>query len=493
MTPTLCQFVPVDDSIRLATDVYRPTGPGPHPVILIRTPYHRTKQQANARRFTHRGYAVVVQDCRGKFDSEGTFTPLVDEARDGQSTLDWIANQSWCNGRIGMWGRSYLGIVQVPAAASGHEALRCIAPSVAPGSWFRDWLRYDGCFALGNAIRWSLTHASTRTQPPLDHVDWTALHGLSSSEEIARHVGFETPILSTWTEHDVDDEYWREIDQAGLHERVAIPGIHAGGWFDHLTRGQFNAYANIRQDDVTPAARQNQHLLIGPWGHSTIDSTRTGRTHYGQWEFGSRADLDVRGEELRFLDLHLRDVDDGLTREKPVKVFSLGRNRWESFDDWPPPEAVALTYDLSRGRLLRSASGPDEISLQNDPSNPVPTLGGPVYWGLEPRGPIDQRPILARDDVLLFRSDPLAEPCAIAGPIRLDLTVSSTAENADLIGKLCVEQADGAVICLTVGSFRCCYAEGFEKKRPCVLAGRSESRLTWATLLTNFRNVLGSR
>lgn len=467
MPHLLCQTVETEDGIQLATDIYRP-GPGTHPVVLIRTPYHRTGQQASARRFLDEGFAVVVQDCRGKFDSGGEFTPLVDEARDGHAALDWIADQSWCNGRIGMWGRSYLGIVQVPAASTGHEALRCIAPSVAPGSWFRDWLRYDGCFALGNAIRWSLTHASARTQPPLDHVEWTELNPLGSPEEIARHVGFETPILSTWAEHDVDDDYWQSIDQDTMHPSVAIPGFHAGGWFDHLTRGQFNAFANIRATGASSLARDNQHLLIGPWGHQTIDSSRPGRTTYGQWDFGSTADLDVTGEEIRFLNLHLRDIDDGFTRERPVKVFTMGRNRWESYDDWPPPSSTAVTYTLSPGRLVRGPVEEDRVTIPNDPSNPVPTLGGQVYWGLEPRGPVDQRPILGREDVLFFRSEPFARPCTVLDPIVLDLTVSCTAENADLVGKFCVELPDETVICLTVGSFRCCYAQGFDRKTPLV-------------------------
>ena len=171
MKTLIHRMVPFADG-GLATDVYLPAGPGPFPVVLVRTPYHRSGLQALAPRFVERGYAFVTQDCRGKFDSDGSFTPLVFEAEDGLATLDWIANHSWCNGRIGMWGRSYLGIVQIPAAISGHQALRCIAPSVAPGSFFRDWLRYDGCFALANAVSWSLTHATCRTQPAMQHFDW---------------------------------------------------------------------------------------------------------------------------------------------------------------------------------------------------------------------------------------------------------------------------------------------------------------------------------
>ena len=131
MQTDLCRKVPTEDGINLATDVYLPDGSGPFPVILVRTPYHRVDQEGIAPTFVSRGYALVAQDCRGKYDSEGEFTPLIYEKVDGQAAVDWIANQKWCNGRVGLWGRSYLGIVQVPAASGGHEALRCIVPSVA--------------------------------------------------------------------------------------------------------------------------------------------------------------------------------------------------------------------------------------------------------------------------------------------------------------------------------------------------------------------------
>ena len=225
MQTLLCRKVPAEHSANLATDVYLPDGPGPFPTVLVRTPYHRVGLQSTAHQFTQRGYSFVAQDCRGKYDSDGAFVPLVDEAHDGQTTLDWTANQRWCNGRIGLWGRSYLGIVQVPAACGGHEALRCIAPSVAPGSFFRDWIRYDGCFALGNAIRWSLTHASCRNQPPMAHFLWNELNHLTNPEAIAGQVGFETPVLSDWAAHDHYDDYWKSIDQCLMHQAHQGAGI----------------------------------------------------------------------------------------------------------------------------------------------------------------------------------------------------------------------------------------------------------------------------
>ena len=472
MPPLLCQKVPANDGINLATDVYFPNGSGPFPVVLVRTPYNRVGQQGIARQFVRRGYAFVAQDCRGKYDSEGQFTPLVDEARDGQATLDWIANQRWCNGRIGMWGRSYLGIVQVPAACGGHEALKCIAPSVAPGSYFRDWIRYDGCFALGNAIRWSLTHASSKNQPPMDHFEWDDLHGLSDPEAIAEQVGFQTPVISTWALHDSYDAYWEAIDQCTMHDQVGVPGLHAGGWFDHLTRSQFEAYVNIRDKGATEVARKGQRLLIGPWGHSTISGSGKNHCRYGEWNFGPNADFSVLDHELQFLDYYLQEKDNGFTGQEPVKVFLMGENRWVYASDWPPPEAQDRAFYLGSqgsanmkigdGTLAGDSSSADgEDGYVYDPRDPVPTLGGAVYWGLDSKGPMDQQAILGRGDVLYYRSERLTEPMVVIGNVGLDLCVSTDAVDTDFIVKLCVEDASGTVTCLTLGSLRCRYRDGW--------------------------------
>ena len=277
------------------------------------------------------------------------------------------------------------------------EALRCIAPSVAPGSFFRDWIRYDGCFALGNAIRWSLTHASCRNQPPMEHFLWDDINQLSNPEEIADRVGFETPVLSEWTVHDRYDDYWKSIDQCLMHPQIKVPGFHAGGWFDHLTRGQFEAYQNIRDNGATELARSEQRLLIGPWGHRNVGNIGPGHCRYGDWDFSTEADLPVLRHEFQFLDFHLKEIDNGYTSQAPVKFFLMGENRWISLQDWPPPEAVEQSWHLKSGGSANMATG-DGVLTQEcsdgsvtdgyvyDPRDPVPTHGGPIYWGLEHLG-----------------------------------------------------------------------------------------------------------
>ncbi|MHB9106203.1 MAG: CocE/NonD family hydrolase [Armatimonadota bacterium] len=474
----LCRQVPAADGTILKTDVYLPDGPGPFPAIITRTPYQRIAYSGQAVRFTNSGYAFAVQDVRGKFGSEGLFRPLEDEAADGQATIDWVANQRWCNGRIGLSGASYLGIVQVPAAAGGHPALKCIAPFIAPGSFFRDWARYDGCFALGNLIRWLVEHASDRHRIPLEHFTWEQAWQAKTVDDLEALVGVASPTLRKWLAHDTDDDYWQGLNQARLHEKIRVPGLHVGGWFDHISRGQFIAFRNIRDRGATPAARAGQRLLVGPWGHMNTMNRGEEHCRYGEWDFTPAADLSVSEREMQFLDYHLREIDDGYSDLPPVTLFLMGENRWASFADWPPPEARTQSWHLaSGGSLTEDIPNGGADSYRYDPADPVPMLGGAVYWGFSAVGPVDQRPILDRADVLYYRSPVLDRPLAVIGDIHLRLTVASTAEDTDFIAKFCVEEPDGRVTVLTNGSLRCRFRESFSDPRPLIPGEPAQIRL----------------
>jgi putative CocE/NonD family hydrolase len=472
MKAHLVQMVRMSDGVHLATDIWLPEGRGPFPVLLTRTPYHRAGALCSARTYTDWGYAYVVQDCRGKYDSEGEFRPLVDEARDGHDTLDWIAGQTWCNGRIGLVGKSYLGIVQIPAASGGHEALRCIVPGVAPNSFFRDWLRYDGCFAFANAVRWSLTHATCKTKPVIDHLTWDELYQMATLDQILERAGLRCPALQAWVDHDRYDAYWEAIDQQPMYDLVRVPGMHVGGWFDHLTRGQFDAFRGIGERGATEGARTGQRLLIGPWGHSTVGARGEAHRRYGDWDFGPESDLDVLEHERRFIGRWMQDRDDGFADEPPVKVFLMGENRWLDLDNWPPREADVQGWYLSAGgrgdgRLaLDPGQGTPPDGYLYDPRDPTPTLGGPIYWGMSPLGPVDQRPILGRPDVLCYRSAPLERSLAVVGEVNLDLWIASSAPDTDFVAELCVVEPSGRVTCLALGSLRCRYRENWREPKP---------------------------
>jgi len=464
----------MSDGVRLATDVWLPDGPGEFPAILVRTPYHRIGGPLH---YVHHGYAVVVQDCRGKYDSEGEFTPLADEARDGHDTISWIADQKWCNGRIGTLGGSYLGFVQIPAASGGHEALRCMVPQVTSASYFRHWARYDGCPSLCNALVWNLTHAVCRTKPAQSHFDWEELYRLTTLDDVFARVGYRCETLRKWAEHDRYDDYWEGIDQFPMHEKIEVPGCHMGGWFDHHLQGQCEMYGRIRDLGATEAARTGQRLVIGPWGHSTFGSTGEPHRTYGDWDFTPAADVPVRTFEKRFLDLHLRDQDDGLTEEPPVRVFLMGANHWIDLDDWPPRSAQVHTLYLRSKGHADTQNGPGwltpELPDQEPPDrytydtrDPMPTRGGPVYQGIEARGPLDQRPLFDRSDFCYYIGGPMRKPLAVVGNVELDLWVASSAVDADFIARLCVVEPSGAVTCFSYGSLRCRYRDSWGDPKP---------------------------
>ena len=267
------------------------------------------------------------------------------------------------------------------------------------------------------------------------------------------------------------------IDQCLMHPHIKVPGFHAGGWFDHLTRGQFEAYQNIRDNGATELAQSGQRLLIGPWGHRNIGNTGPNHCRYGDWDLGTEADLSVLAHELQFLDFHLKEIDNGYTSQPPVKVFLMGDNRWISLQDWPPPEATTQSWYLKSGGSANMGTGdglltqePSDRSVGDsyvyNPREPVPTRGGPTYWGLEHLGPVDQRPLLDRSDLLFYRSPKLGSPLTVVGEVTLDLCVSSDAVDTDFVAKLCVEEPSGAVICLTIGSLRCRYRESWTDPQP---------------------------
>jgi len=484
MKVSISQKVPNREGINLAADVYLPDGPGPWPVILWRTPYHRQEGSDFGPYYTNLGYVFVIQDCRGKFESEGVFRPLEDEATDGQYTIDWIANQKWCNERIGMVGESYRAMVQIPAASGGHEALRCILPSVGSNNFFTDWIRYNGCFALAHMIEWTLHYSNCPTKSLESHFIWEELWEIGTRgtiDDVEERAGLHAAYLHKWVKHDNYDEYWASLNQQLMYKKVACAGMHRAGFFDHHPHGQFDSFKSIRSQGATEFARGNQYLMVGPWGHGACDATT-----YGEWDFGPTAGIDITAYEQRFFDLWLKDIDDGISEEPSVKYFLMGENRWEYATDWPPTDTEIQQWYLdsagnaqglgSHGRLRRELpSGAAADSYVYDPQNPVPTHGGQVYSGIQvfsrrPErkclGPVDQHSILQRDDVLYYRSEMLAKPLTVVGDINLELWITSTAPDTDFIAKLCVVESIGRITALTIGSLRCRYRESWSDPKP---------------------------
>jgi len=423
-------MVAMPDGVRLATDVYLPRGDGPWPTILIRTTYSRQGEMGGmADMLKMGGYVVVMQDTRGRFDSEGTDTVFSTATQDGQATLEWIAAQPWCDGRIGTWGPSALGIVQYMLAPNAPEALRCQFVAISTPDL------YHAGF-LGGVARQSLVEG------------WLAWQ---DSEFI----------LQEWLSHPMEDDYWDAADISGRYDEVHVPAIHIGGWYDIFTQGTLDAFVGYQEQGGAGAAGR-QHLVMGPWTHIGM---ATGERQQGELEYPAGAEMDTMelmrltfnwyqacllGEESR--------ADDWPT----VRYYVMGDvdnpdapgNEWREADAWPPPATELSLYLRADGLLDATPPTADEggNTFVYDPSDPSPTVCGANLT--IKAGPCDQREVEARDDVLIFSTPPLESPLEVTGRVRARLWLVSDAPDTDVAVRLTDVYPDGRSMLVTDGILR---------------------------------------
>jgi uncharacterized protein len=475
------QRVPMRDGVRLSADVYLPASGGPFPTILTRTPYESLRDTFVDRGvfWARRGYAFCVQDVRGRYESEGIFGADAQEASDGCDTLDWVAAQSWCNGKIGMWGRSYGALTQWQILRHGSPHLSCNCPHVMAADYFDDYHYVGGAFQLALSIVaviiWESGLAMIRENSAalFNHSRFFSHLPLIDLDVLA--LGREVPYWREWLRHSTNDEYWQSLSTLGENLRVAAPIFQQGGWYDPYCGSILHNFNAISQHGDTEPARNGQHVMIGPWSHDEPDDTRM-----GDLDLGPEAYLDIWQEELRWYDRWLKGtpqgIDTGLRGEAPIRIFVMGANHWRSERAWPLARTQYTPFYLhSAGRANSlhgdgglSAEPPgDETSdrFEYDPHYPVPTLGGvhsiqmmsayaetPII-----HGPVDQRPIERRDDVLVYTSLPLEVDLEVTGPIELVLYATSSAVDTDFTAKLVDVHPDGRAMCITEGIIRARY------------------------------------
>jgi uncharacterized protein len=419
----LTAVVAAPDGTGLATDVYLPFlgGVGPWPVILQRTPYGRDGLGATCRGFNLLGYACVAQDVRGRGGSEGTDTVFRDDGPDGRATLDWIAAQPWCNGKIATFGASALGITQYALAPGAPTALVALAPMVATPDFYHD-AAYEG-----GALRQALTY------------DWLAKQdNLAMYEEVRAH--------RLW------DAWWAEAAILPHVAEVETPALHVGGWYDIFLQGTLDAYDDF-QHDGGDGARGRQRLIIGPWTHDGI-----GQTAQGELTYPANAALDLFSVMSAWYDHWLTGGSQDVDSWPAVEVYLMGAvgepgapgNTWVDLPDWPPPARTQPLFLATSGGLADSPAGADRVELTIDPAEPTPTLGGRNLFAdlvVDGRpmgaGPYDQRPIEARPDVAAFTTAPLASPLAVMGRVRARLWIVPDTPDLDLTVRLTDVYPDG--------------------------------------------------
>jgi len=456
------------DGLRLSANVFRPAGAARLPAILVRTPYGKgSVLTPNYRAFVESGYAVVIQDVRGRYDSEGRFEPLRQEPADTDDTLNWIARQSWSNGRIGMMGGSYLGIVQWRAALLGNPHLKAIFPVVSGCDDYTDrFYSTGGALKLGQRLWWIAANLRAPGFAPADFSKYILHLPLRSADRAA--TGQSIEFFRDALDHPAYDSFWQAVSTRERLDRVRVPVFSVGGWYDNFVQSDLEAFRRMR------ANRRPHRILIGPWPHNTSAG-------FPGVHFGPEARVPLRKFQLEWFDYWLKSPAAGreaapAVLHPPARIFVMGANRWRDEQEWPLVRARATPfYFSSRGHantldgdgLLQARpprkEAPDRFVY--DPRHPVPTAGGAVCCnpGVFPWGPMDQRAVEKRPDVLVYTSRPLKQDLEVTGPVRVVLYVSTSAPDTDFTAKLADVFPDGLARNLTDGILRLRYRQSLEK------------------------------
>lgn len=472
--------VPMRDGVKLYADLYRPAREGKFPVLITRTPYgkqrdgmHETKIQ-----FAQRGYAVLVQDARGRYESEGAWDPFRYEAQDGYDTVEWAARQPWSNGKVGMEGGSYLGNVQWQAAAQTPPHLAAIFPALASTSLYHNTFFHGGAFKLAVSYGWGVARMPLRIMyPQYWHIEGYAppelkyeniIQGLPLGTLDEASSGQQVRHWRDWVKHQSYDDYWRAVSIEDKFDKVQAPAHTLGGWFDLLLNGTLNGYVGLRNHGGTEAARRGARMIVGPWGHGPTQK-------FGDVDFGLGAMRNPFERELQFFDHHLMGIDTGIDREPPVEIYLMGLNRWMHYADWPVPGTRYTPFYLSSDGQANSARGNGRLSTAKpsgaasdqfdyDPNAPVPSVGAHDCCGVPlSSGPVDQRSVESRNDVLAYTSDFLKEPVAIAGPVRMKLHAATDGLDTDWFIKLVDVYPSGFSMNVAEGVLRARFRQGFDR------------------------------
>jgi predicted acyl esterase len=427
-------MVPMRDGVRLATNVFVPDeGDGPWPVVLSRTPYGKgqaEKRELGEAQYTKNGYVRVVQDCRGRFDSEGKYNAFVDDRDDGYDTVEWCAAQPWCNGKVGMIGGSALGITANQATIARPPHLACTLVFVAHGSAYRNATFPGGAF-LQNM-----------------NEEWLKRQGVEPSSE-------RRPLQRAYGPDDA------ARDMSNFYSEITIPTLNVGGWYDIFCQGNVDCFVGLNNEGGE-GARGKQKLIMGAFGHGRLAGKLVYPQDSGRLPQGELA--------TQWFDHWLKGEDNGIDREPAVRYFMMGDtfdpqapgNEWRTADNWPP-ESTPTAYYFHEGRRLdakppESSEGADTYVY--DPRDPVPTMGGNNL--MMALGPMDQREVSSRGDVLVYETPPLEAAVEIAGRVTAELAVSTDAEDTDFTVKLVDVYPDGYEALVLDQALRLRYREGLD-------------------------------
>lgn len=476
--------VPMRDGTLLATDLYLPVVSAPVPVIVERTGYGKDKSPIHwtrsAEYFASRGFAVAIQDVRGVHGSQGRYYPWLDDGRgknqDGYDTIEWLAGQPWCSGKVGMFGGSYSGATQLRTAVAQPPHLAALVVRQAPNSPLQS-IRPNGVYLMTEGGGWVVEQTRQALLQAVRSLE--AAQGLAGdrffrafpSLEFHDQVGWVNDFLQS----EPDDEFWKEWDLTQQAHYVAVPALHLGGWYDLHRRSTIRMFQACQEQS---SAADDQRLVIGPWIHgSRTHADDTGR-YVGSVDMGVAAKLDLNALSLQWFDHWLRGHDNGIMEKlAPVRYFMMGEGDWHDADQWPPPGARKIDLHLRDATLsVDPAPSLSRIQLIDHYDDPARTIGGDGVltvrdesWdpGDDPgaaasaarqrqRGPQDQRSQESKG--LLFTSDALDRPLRLAGAVEATVAAevigSYRPDDAAVFVRLTQIHPDGRSIDLVDGATR---------------------------------------
>jgi uncharacterized protein len=468
------------DGVILRADIYRPKADGKFPVLLQRRYVDKRTITDFGYRGAARGYVVIIQDTRGRFSSEGDFYLFRDESNDGYDTVEWAAALPYSNGKVGMWGASYVGVSQMLAAIAHPPHLAGIAPVVTGSNYHDGWIYQGGAFEQLFSESWTSgmsrdtldrfvgkntsVHVGQWTLPLNDYPLYNFSH-LTVDSSLTRTIA---PYFLDWLAHPSYDDYWKRWSIDEHFADINVPALHVAAWYDIFQGGSLHNYTGIKLHGG-PVARAEQRLIVIVGGHAG------GGRKVGDIDFGAAADWwDETSIVLDWYDYLFKGLQNRFSKEKPVRLFVMGSNTWREEDDWPLARVHTTKYFLHSSGKANSLRGDGTLSTAlprsespdryiYDPASPTPTIGGQLCCDSQtPGGPRDQRPAESRDDVLVYSAPAFAQDTEVTGPVSLEFYATSSAVDTDFTAKLVDVGPDGYAQNLTEGIIRARYRDSPE-------------------------------
>ena len=474
--------VPMRDGVNLSADIWLPAsseGDGPWPALLLRTIYdnQEPRYMGWTRKFIERGYAVVVQDCRGRGDSGGEWDPYVCELNDGYDTHEWVGQQSWCDGNVGTFGLSYPGFTQTLPASLRSKYLKAVAPIASQQDNYGHH-RVNGVIHHSVSLTFLNMLGHSMQSESLKHYDQQEFFKRLPIDTAMEVVTRTHPYYKGVIDHEQYDDWWDSYSLRNKYSEMAVPSLFITGWFDSLSHENFKLFNGWTTQARTEDARKKTKLIVGPWSHQVSPWGREPMGENGEYQdrtFGRQGLWDIVDMHTHWYDQRLKGIDTGIDDEPPIKLFVMGQNEWRYENEWPLARTEWTKYYLhgtgdsagTGGWLSTDLEAIDETAdrFTYDPTDPVPSWGA-QYQSLDLCGPRDRTAIEQRADVLTFTSAVLTQAVEVTGPVTATIWASSDALDTDFTAALVdVEPApedgeEGRPIILCEGIVRARFRNG---------------------------------